>query len=244
MDWKKSEDFTKGVEFAKKEKALKEEQDTCKKEATKLLRKCWEERISFLNEERTRLNSELKSLEKTLYELESEQADSLRASCKELGHLYKITNVQVNRRISYGSTFLGRVYPTYVTKRCVCCGNSITYETSDNGRITQTEVELNDEFKSLKKRITSEFAPKITEVKTQIAEKKSEIEEINKSFQEVCRLFGHDVKIVNIDKEVYKCNCCGKTLDYREYINDYYNATYKNIIAFIYSDSGHSETIL
>lgn len=56
--------------------------------------------------------------------------------------------------------------------------------------------------------------------------------------ERMCELFGHDV--VPSDRAIYgddcfKCICCGKNLESYEYIRDYQNAKYKNIIPYYYS---------
>ena len=62
----------------------------------------------------------------------------------------------------------------------------------------------------------------------------------------ICKLFGHDAeRMRNSSGDLFECKCCGrKRIGYKEYIETYHNARYKNIVPYYYGDNKKVPTYL
>lgn len=53
---------------------------------------------------------------------------------------------------------------------------------------------------------------------------------------DMCKMFGHDAKLIDREREIFECNCCGKTMGYQQYIDAYFSAQYHRVVDYYYAD--------
>lgn len=226
---------TEAKELRDKAQEFLEQAQPIEEKAVESFRQARKEMLKDLQHEKEKLEEELNALKTEYFELASK-------FCEQRGMHYSTSRTVITSWKPLYHTFLeGDVYPTETYRTCLVCGSTNDPKLIAESRgfyqkgsedVIQEASEQNENLE-LKK-----TAQRILEIREQFKSIDDKLNENSKGFEEICSLFGHDAKITSYDREDFKCKCCGKEMEYSEYINAHYAAKYKGgIVPFHYNDN-------
>ena len=214
-------------------------------EAKNKLKKSNKKRIETIANIRTNkieeINKELELTKKKLQNLKDEIKNIYIKYCEKNGHKLVLVNKRLIKPTGRHSFKEGFEYEMVLTYKCKVCGKMEKeihkgYGYSINNKNYEKEIpyEIYDDVS------LSETGKSIREIEKEIEELENNINYLIFLKERICELFGHEAKRIGTDavgNDIFKCNCCEKEMVYRDYINAHYNAKYRDIIPYYYTNS-------
>ena len=224
----------KATETAKKAKEMRKQALKLQEKAVKELR----DYIKEYTEGDVQLLQELKKQREELYQ----KSDELRQRiCKlKRKHMYfDLLYPHYLKYVGYKRIEAPKTFGEYGV--CVICGKTKAgwFDSIDKDDIRRMEKNIIHEIAQ------TEENPEIRQIAQQILEVSKQVEKLNEQIKsnakpdkkiELCKMFGHNAECIDVEDEIFKCEWCGRTLDYKEYITAHYKAQFKGIIPYYYLD--------
>lgn len=205
------------------------------------------ERIKKIDAIRRSKISEIDEAEKQtddrIKELNRERDNILSAYCKI--HHHKMVNIKSEYLGSTGKHSFGRGFSSMIrfSDKCKVCGYVNIYTTESYGRNPSERYVREIPNDAYDDASLSTSGKTLREVESEISELHLYKRYLDFLHEELCRMFGHDAQMESYSAETFKCKCCGRLLDYREYINDHHRASFKKIVPYHYEDIYDKEFI-
>lgn len=232
--------------------AFKKEVEECKAEETSVRRKenryqkALEElhannkgRTEKINEIRLakvqEIKDEIEETKKRLEEVGKAKEKIVYAYCEKNGHKDILTGSQYLGETGTHSFRHGFETIRRNTYKCVVCGRQTSYTTKTFSRGGDRSVYHREIPEELYDDTTlREDGKTLNDLTQEYNDLWEYYEYLQSLLEELCTLFGHDAVMTDMCSERFKCNCCGKSMSYQEYINNHHRAIYRGVVPFHY----------
>ena len=192
----------------------------------------WEERINKLKGMRLKkikeINDELEKTKLKLRELEREASDVLHNYCYRRNKHSYILSAYKYEGLTGETSFGAGVHIYKEIYKCSVCGNTCDFSVYRHRRTSEYKQDVpqeayDDESISVNGKTYRMLKEEIDELKTYIGY-------LGLLKEKMCELFGHDVTPEQYKS--FKCKCCGKYMEYDEYVLSYNDVRYKGVVDF------------
>lgn len=233
------EEFKKEIEACKQEEASVRKIEGKYKLALEELHANNKDRLTKINEIRLakiqEIKDELDEAKKRIKELITEKNETIYAYCEKNGH----------KDIQIGSEYLGETgthsfkhgFETIRrnTYKCVICGRERSYTSKTFSRGWMPKGYSREIPQDLYDDTTlREDGKSLNMLMREYEELEEYIEYLESLLEYLCAIFGHDAIMTDAFNEKFKCNCCGKSMGYQQYINNHHQAIYRGVVPFHY----------
>ncbi len=208
--------------------------------ALKNLQATNKKRIEVINrirlEKLAEIAEEIKISELEIETLTEERVKILHTYCEKNNHNYALLRqryLSSTGKHSFGRGFQNIYDYTY---KCTICGRETSFTTTGYDRRDSEKycAYIPEDVYDNETLTTDGKTLRIIE--QEILKLKEYLNYLDYLKDKMCELFGHDAIIIDYE-ENFKCQCCGRTLGYQEYIDAHYKAKYLGIVPFYYNDN-------